>query len=222
MDQEPDVIREHIEETRSALTEKLETLENEVRGTVESAKSTAMETIENVKTAVQDTVDSVKRTFDLEYQVDQRPWVMIGGSVVAGYLAGSYLRSKRHAPPLPSAPAPSSPAFYPGANPRPALASESVQVTSSNGRQQTERPSWLNQFLQQFDSEIQQVKEIAIGAAMGLARDLIKEAVPQFGQQVEHLMDSATTKLGGKPVPRSYRSPTEHSVGGMHSASSTC
>ena len=30
MDQNPDVIRHQIEETRSALTEKLETLENEV------------------------------------------------------------------------------------------------------------------------------------------------------------------------------------------------
>ena len=32
MDQEPDVIRQQIDETRSSLTEKLETLEGQVRG----------------------------------------------------------------------------------------------------------------------------------------------------------------------------------------------
>ena len=40
MDQEPDVIRQDIEQTRESLTEKLETLECEVKGTIADAKDT--------------------------------------------------------------------------------------------------------------------------------------------------------------------------------------
>jgi hypothetical protein len=59
--------RQDIDDTRSAMTEKLEILEERV----------------------QETVDSVKHTFDLHYQVKQRPWVMFGASLLVGYMLGS-------------------------------------------------------------------------------------------------------------------------------------
>jgi hypothetical protein len=34
------------------------------------------------------TVDGVKHTFDLHYQVKQRPWLMFGGSLLVGYTLG--------------------------------------------------------------------------------------------------------------------------------------
>jgi hypothetical protein len=37
---------------------------------------------------VDDTFRVVKRTFDLPYQVEQHPWMMVGGAVVAGYMLG--------------------------------------------------------------------------------------------------------------------------------------
>ena len=58
--------RQDIEDTRSALTEKREILEDRV----------------------QETVDGVKHTFDLHYQVKQRPWLMVGGSLLVGYTLG--------------------------------------------------------------------------------------------------------------------------------------
>src|SRR5919204_269414 len=88
------LIRQQIDQTRSSLTEKLETLEQEVRGTVQSAKATVEETIENVRSTVHGTVESVKRTFDVNYQVDRHPWVMMGGSVLAGYAVGCLLTSR--------------------------------------------------------------------------------------------------------------------------------
>src|SRR5437879_4896653 len=104
-------------ETRAAMTEKLEVLEKRVRDTVESAKSmgedmlenvkgTVDETVgavketvgdarsavegivENVKDTIDDTVTRVKQSFDLHYQMDHHPWVMLSGSVLAGYLLG--------------------------------------------------------------------------------------------------------------------------------------
>ena len=53
-------------ETRSAITKKLEILEDRV----------------------QETIETVKHTFDLHYQVKQRPWIMFGGSLVVGYMLG--------------------------------------------------------------------------------------------------------------------------------------
>jgi hypothetical protein len=58
--------RQDIAETRSAITENLEILEDRV----------------------QETVDGLKHTFDLHYQVKQRPWVMFGGSLVVGCMLG--------------------------------------------------------------------------------------------------------------------------------------
>src|SRR5947208_14305774 len=109
MDPQPDVIRQQIEDTRSSLTDKLETLEAEVKGTVqsdrdtvESAKeavestlSSAKETVEDTISSVKDTVasatETVKRTFDIPYQVDRHPWAMLGLSAVAGCLCGALL-----------------------------------------------------------------------------------------------------------------------------------
>jgi ElaB/YqjD/DUF883 family membrane-anchored ribosome-binding protein len=198
MDAEPEVIRQDIEQTRSALTEKLETLEEEVMGTVRNAKETVEETIENVTETVQETVETVQRTFDLEYQMQQRPWVLIGGSVVAGVAAGfladslrarvtSWEDSSRTVPP----PGPSK--AY-GAT---AFRSPQQEFAPPPRR---EGPSFFQSLLGRFDKEIGMVKELAIGYAAGVLRDMVKEALPAVKEQVQKVMDSATAKMGGKPV----------------------
>jgi hypothetical protein len=60
--------RQDIADTRSAITEKLAILED----------------------CVQETVDGVKHTFDLHYQVKQRPWLMFLGSLLVGYTLGRW------------------------------------------------------------------------------------------------------------------------------------
>ena len=60
--------RQDIADTRSAITEKLAILEDRV----------------------QETVNGVKHTFDLHYQVKQRPWLMFGGSLLVGYTLGDW------------------------------------------------------------------------------------------------------------------------------------
>ena len=112
--------RHDIEETRASMTEKLELLEERVRDTLEEtktavddivenvkgtvdetvdavretvdgAKSTVENIVENVKETMDDTVTKVKQSFDLRYQVEQHPWLMLGGSVVAGSLLASFM-----------------------------------------------------------------------------------------------------------------------------------
>ena len=61
---------ENREETRAALTHKLEALELRLR-----------ESVENVK-------EAVKRSTDVPYQVNKRPWQMFGLSVAVGCAVG--------------------------------------------------------------------------------------------------------------------------------------
>jgi ElaB/YqjD/DUF883 family membrane-anchored ribosome-binding protein len=221
MDEAPDVIRQQIEATRSSLTQKLETLEdqvldtvqtakNQVLDTVQTAKSTVTDTIETVRTKVQDTVETVKRTFDINHQVEQHPWPMVGGAIVAGYLAGRVLERdffSRH-PALP-------PASVGGVLQSPGLGTD---TSTTNGRSlaqptvaraaTSDGRGLLSRFIHQFDSEIEEVKGLAIGAAAGFVRDLLKQSLPQLSEHIDEVMDSATRKLGGQPVKESLLNPS--------------
>jgi len=203
MAEEPDVIREQIEETRSALTEKLETLEGQVRDTVQSAKATVEDTIETVKSSVQQTVESVQQTFDLRYQVDRHPWAMTGGSFVVGLLLGNYVEGRRQTRQvsLPHADAYSKP------NGGQSLMGYTPPVSAPA------KPSLVKRVLSAFDDEIDKVKGVAIGAAMGLVRDLAKRSLPQLASQIDDVVNNATVKLGGDPLAGSFLQPDETAAG---------
>jgi ElaB/YqjD/DUF883 family membrane-anchored ribosome-binding protein len=193
MDQEPDVIRHEIEETRCSITEKLVTLEDQVRGTVQSAKDTVHETIENVRSTVNETVENVKRTFDVSYQTRQHPWGMTGASVAAGFLAGYFLPGLgRRTATMTSR---MSEASY-----SPPLMSNGAAVAPSATPRAATQPSMLSRLTHQFEGEIEKVKALAIGTLAGLARDWVTQAYPAAGAQLAEIMDSATRKLGGQPV----------------------
>lgn len=199
---DPEVIRQRMEQTRMALTEKLETLENQVVETVQGATSAVTETVESVKDAVQetvctvkesvsDTVETVKHTFDLPLQVERHPWVMFGGSVAVGYLAGTLLPSM--GPRRVDWDAMSQPA-----EPKAFRATE--EPARPNGRS-SQSSQWLGGLTQTFGSEIDQLKGLAIGTLLGVARDFLVQSVPEhLGDQVKELMDNFTTKLGGQRI----------------------
>jgi len=218
MAEEPDVIRGQIEETRSALTDKLETLEGQVRETVQSAKETVEDTIENVKSSVHETVESVKRTFDLKYQVEQHPWAMLGGSLVTGFLLGHFVPGRR--PPSRGFPAteafrgpapdfgrshsvPENYAGYDGPN-----GTRSAAPSTPAFAAEPSRPGLLSRLRHTFDDEIDKVKGMAVGAVLGIVRDLAKESFPQLAPQIEDVVNSATTKLGGQPVAGPFFEPS--------------
>src|SRR5947209_18377211 len=110
--EDPEVIRRRMLENRTALTEKLEALENQVMGvassvtdtvesvkegvqeTVEAVKDTVQETVGNVKDTFDDTVETVKGAFNLPRQVERHPWAMLGGAVAVGAVLGVLLRRR--------------------------------------------------------------------------------------------------------------------------------
>lgn len=191
MDQNPDVIRHEIEETRSALTEKLETLENEVFGTVREAKEAVSSTVENVKEKVQETVQTVKETFDLRRQVCRHPWAAFGGSIAAGYLIGKVLAPERTSINR-RRPESSSAIGYDALRNVPA---EEPAPPPKQGA------GLIGKLLEQFEPELQKVKGITIGVTMGLLRDAIKQRVPGgMSAEFDDLANNVTSKLGGHPV----------------------
>jgi ElaB/YqjD/DUF883 family membrane-anchored ribosome-binding protein len=196
-DPKPEEIQQKIEETRSALTEKLETLENEVRGTVQNVTSTVEDTIENVKETVHETVQTVKRTFDLNYQVDRHPWGMVGLSFASGLVSAALLQGARHR-------------YYPARSYEANLGFQSAPHSTARA---AEGPSVLGWLANQFQPELEKVKEMAIGAAIGFIRDAVKQSVPpSMTNQISEVFDSATQKLGGRPVSGPILETPHHAV----------
>jgi len=195
-EQDTDEMRQEIDCTRSAMTEKLEALENRVMGTVQSAQETVADSIQMAK----DTVATVKRTFDIKYQVKQHPWAMVGGCFIVGLaLGGLFLRVRRsRQAPNPLAgnetPLAGSPRFV--AEQRGNNSFDTVAPPLRPASMSANRPG----FFDQFHEEIDQVKGMALGYVLGLVRDSIKEAVPRLASQIDDVMNSVTTKLGSKPV----------------------
>jgi ElaB/YqjD/DUF883 family membrane-anchored ribosome-binding protein len=216
MDHEPEeVIKQQMLETRASLADKLETLEQQVVGTVHSASTAVTDTVDSVKEAVQqtvelaktsvhDTMDAVKDTLDLSRHVREHPWIMVGGSVSVGFVAGRLLDRAgpctRNTPGMGNVPslstlAPrSGPERNGGVDQR--MAEEPRSASGGVAPQ-----GLLGELGRKFEKEINMLKGLALGAMLGIARDMIAGAAPsQLGSQLSEIIDSATVKLGGQPI----------------------
>jgi len=60
--------------------------QGEIRSEIEATRANMVEKIATLEDRVDSTIQGVKRSFDPKYQTQQRPWLMMGLSVAAGYL----------------------------------------------------------------------------------------------------------------------------------------
>lgn len=172
----PEVIRQQMEETKSQLTNKLESLEHQVSETVQSTGSAVtatvgavQETVETVTGAVQDAVHSVAKAFDLKHHMDTHPWLVLGGSVVLGYLAADLLeasaRSAQRQNPAPRPPsAMDNPAYRNGNGNAAGFAATADAHTQSAGA---------------ANSPWQQLTSAATAAVIGIIQDAAAKVVPE-------------------------------------------
>jgi ElaB/YqjD/DUF883 family membrane-anchored ribosome-binding protein len=198
MNKDPDEIRGEIEETRSALTEKLETLEQGVKETVCEAKAAVTGTIENVKETVKETVETVKESLDVRGYVQEYPWPMMAGSVAFGFALGHLIAggsSNGHK--ISQMASDGSPM------------ESSNYLASSDGRQKEQkesrssRGSVLGSLMEKVRPEIQEIEGIAIGAIGALIRDLIRQnAARPIAEQLEPVANRLTSKLGGQVIEK--------------------
>lgn len=91
MDQRTSRIDEDLKDilhTRMAIADKVEQLERHVQERVERTRRAAMDTVSHVKETAADLVEQAAEKLDPMRQIEQRPWAMLAGAVVVGYLAG--------------------------------------------------------------------------------------------------------------------------------------
>ncbi len=211
MDPEPEVIRHQIDETRSSLAEKLETLEHEVMGTVESAKETVQDTIDSVKESVHDTitsaretmhdtVESVKQTFDVPLQVERHPFTMVGLSLVSGLALGALLGGRRTRD-IPYRMSEASEVPGPRREMPPAAAWSRPESEHFSAK-----PSFLDRLTGQVGGEFEKIKDLAITTLVGVVREMGEKAVPALKENVEHMLSDAAAHF---TAPNEHNQPAE-------------
>jgi ElaB/YqjD/DUF883 family membrane-anchored ribosome-binding protein len=195
MDNESEVIKQQMEETRASLAEKLEALEEKVASTVTSTTDAVTGTVENVKEAVEETIDTVsesveqvKEAFNLPRQVEEHPWMMMGGAVVAGYLGACLLeRGWSEMSQEISKPA--------------ATTSQRTESTG-NGWNRPEEPGMLDRLTETLGPALDKVKGLALGVTAGVVGRMILESIPaELRGEVEGVITEFTRSLGGTPMP---------------------
>ncbi len=225
MPDKSEVIMGQMDETRKDLADKIEQLEKKVSGTVESVtdlvekvpetvstvketiaetvstvKDTVEHTVEAVKGSVEGTVGAVKRLFDIPHHVDRHPWLMMGGSVLVGFVGGRLLlpRPRTEDTSPSSAAAGSTPAAASYAAPaaqtyEPRRDHEEPQRSSGGG--------WLSRLTGQFGGELGRVKGLAIGSLLGMVRDAVSQWVPEtLRKDATEIINNLTSDLGGQVI----------------------
>lgn len=211
MENEPELIRDQMQETRTALTEKLDTLQQKVADTVDSITTPVAETVQTVKDAVADTVESVKEsvsgtfesvkdTFNLAHQVERHPWPMMIGSIAAGFALGQLL-------PIPmrrtSSQEKSSDSGAASRN-QSGTGFNGMHQTSGSHGEQSSKPGLFGGLGSAIQQELDKVKGLGVSVGVGLLRDLMTQSMQgEFGGRVREWMDDLTSKLGGQPFKES-------------------
>jgi len=216
-------VRDTLEETRSAVEDIVENVKETVdetvgavKETVEGARSTVDNLVENVKGTMDETATMVKKSFDLNYQVEQRPWVILGGSILVGYLLGNWMNhrvlyqqgySKRkysldddnvlYAAPMGNG------ASFDDLEEN-VEANEKID-TSKKDRASKESAShaqphpWRN-YLGPFQEEWDALKGVALGTLMGTLRTMVRQHMPAAAPKLEQAINSASAKLGAQLI----------------------
>jgi len=214
--------RDTLEETRSAVEDIVENVKGTVddtvgavKETVEGAKLTVDNLVENVKDTMDDTATMVKRSFDLNHQIKERPWMMLGGSVLLGYLVASWGKresSYRHEffergyryddEDTYKAPVSS------GANlddlddtpysyePGHSSAKRSARRTGTSYAKSYRWGAVTGQFQEEWDA----LKGIALGTLTGTLRTMVRQHMPAIAPKLERAINSASAKLGAEPI----------------------
>ncbi|HEX9787041.1 MAG TPA: hypothetical protein VGB09_03400 [Candidatus Binatia bacterium] len=66
----------------------MDNAQREIRHEIESTRAGMVEKITTLEERIECAIQEVKRSVDPKYQTQQRPWLMTGLSVAAGYLLG--------------------------------------------------------------------------------------------------------------------------------------
>jgi uncharacterized protein YjbJ (UPF0337 family) len=223
-------VRETLKDTRSAVEGIVENVKGTVgdtvgtvKETVDQARSTVGSLVENVKDTVGSTTTTVRQSFDVEYQVGQRPWLMFGGAVLAGYVIGGWTdRDSEHGRRYSEQGASYddddnlyAAAMSSGATPEdieeqksdtenghayPSHMSETAQGQSRSGTHAYEQHQPQESMLGQFHEEWNVLKSVALGTLLGTVRAIVRQQLPTLAPQIDNVLNRMSAKLGAEPI----------------------
>jgi len=189
MDAESEAIRQQVEETKSQLVEKLETLEQHVSDTVQTAGATVNatvetvhETVESVTGAVQDAVKSVGNVFDVRGHVNAHPWIAVGGAAAFGFLMARHFSQKSKSVPVTVTGWPQEAEHRAD----PDVVAAAVRAAYESG--------------QRVNSPWRQLKLMAVGAAAGLVQDVASRAATEIWRQISDRLTPASDSRADAPA----------------------
>jgi len=175
-------------------------LQEKVLGTVEEATSAVRETVTNVKETMQEGVESVKEAVDVPAHVEKRPWLMFGGAMLGGFLLMTALTRDRIAAAVPRRMAVPTPPPTPKRH-TPGNGHHKTQTAPAAAPQESIADK-ASSLLSAFEPEVNRLKSLALGMALGTVRELLtKDAPPHLADQLRGVIDQMTRKFGGEPVP---------------------
>jgi ElaB/YqjD/DUF883 family membrane-anchored ribosome-binding protein len=190
-------IHAEVNQTCNDLASKIKALEEKVLSPVHKVQDAVQHTMD----AVQGTVDSAKeKAENMRLQVSEHPWLAIGAGVVAGMIAGYVTANPTR--PLGASRHRGQTSGYRAAS---AGNGNGLSGTGSNGTEYaastgaSEKDGMFSGVKGWFSEEFGKFKAIAMGAAIALARDFMKDQAPRFSQNIDEFMNDMTTKLGATP-----------------------
>jgi ElaB/YqjD/DUF883 family membrane-anchored ribosome-binding protein len=99
MDKRSDPISQDVSDiadTRAAMAEKLEQLEERVQETMRETKMSVLDIVDHVRDTAESFIDrtekvveQTKQGLDPRYQTNRHPWLMMGAAVLAGFVIGT-------------------------------------------------------------------------------------------------------------------------------------
>jgi len=226
MEDDTEVIKQQMAQTRESLAVKVEALENKVIGTVQNATDTVSSAVESVsetvasvqdrvsetvasvqdtvsgtvasvKEGVADTVDAVKGAFDISGHVQRHPWAMMGCSIAVGFVGALLVPPPRRE--RRDMHLPQWLGGRPEALPPPQIGTQPQPVRHE--------PGWFDEMIERFEPALDKLKELAIGATTGMVGEMILKNVPQhLHADVSSVIDQFTNAIGGKPTPHPAQS----------------
>ena len=170
MDKRSDDIRQDIEQTRASLDTKLDMLQSKAS----------------------EAVDQTKQLFDVNHQVNERPWLALGAALLAGYVVGNLGGGENDAPSYNVANRSQTGAAY-DYNQHADSGPSTMDTIKEKGRD----------FFAQFDDEIDMLKAAAMGALTTFVRDAASEAVPGLRSQIDRVMKERGMDTGSSSAIRS-------------------
>jgi ElaB/YqjD/DUF883 family membrane-anchored ribosome-binding protein len=193
-------IEQQMAQTRQSLTEKVSALEQQVVGTIQSATEAVNDSVQFARTAVHDTVeavsgavkdsvesvsDGVKEALDVSQRVRNHPWMMVGGAIAVGLIAGTLIFRRNRSVDRRSADL---------AAPKSGPPLINTSVASS-------RPAWLTEIVDLVGLEVKKLAARVITRAVSSIQQRVEEGIPKLIHRAMPEVSPATAPHANAATP---------------------